>query len=160
VIAELCGYATATGASHPTAGNSRPDGIRNAVLGALRDAALEPKDVSFIVSSASGLPREDAVECEAIRAVFGDFADQVPVTSIRSMVGHCDAGAGALDVAAACLAARDGRLPATLNYETPDPDCNLRIVAGSAAEAGPVGLVVSAGLGSQAACIVVKRFEP
>ena len=158
-IAEIVGYGTATGATHPSAGNMNPDGVVNAMERAIKDAGMSPEDISFVISSASGMPREDAVECHGIREALGEAADHIPVTSIRSMVGHLDAGSGALDICAACLAAQHGLLPATINYETADPDCNLKIVTGPPAQVGPVGLVVTVGLGSQATCLIVKRVE-
>ena len=158
-IAEILGYATCTGASKPPTDDMNGDGVALSIAKALADAGIDAGEVSFIVSSASGLPKEDATEWQGIQKALGDRAASIPVTSIRSMVGHLASGAGALDFAAACVVARDGILPPTLNFEAGDPGFELNVATGAAAEVGPVGLVVTLGDYSQAASIVVKRFE-
>jgi len=158
-IAEILGYATCTGASEPPTNETNCEGVALSITKALADADMEPDEISFIVSSASGLPKEDLVEWQGIQKALGDAAASIPVTSIRSMLGHLASGSGALDFAAGCLAARDFVLPATLNFESGDAGFKLNVVTGAPADVGPVGLIVTLGDYSQAASIVVKRFE-
>jgi len=159
IAAEIIGYATCTGGSKAPIGELNAQGIELSITKALDDASLTTDDVSFIVSSASGLPEEDSLEAQAILKVFGERAASIPVTSIRSMIGHLAAGSGALDFAAACLAVRDGKLPGTINFDKGDPDFGLNVITGSPVDVGPVGLVITSGSFSQASSIVVKRFE-
>jgi 3-oxoacyl-[acyl-carrier-protein] synthase II len=96
---------------------------------ALRDAALEPADVDHINAHGTATRLNDPAESRAIHAALGPRATTVPVTSVKSSLGHTLGAAGALEVAASLLAANEGFIPPTLNYESPDPECPLEVVA-------------------------------
>jgi 3-oxoacyl-[acyl-carrier-protein] synthase II len=99
---------------------------------ALRNARLEPADIDYINAHGTSTPANDATETAAIKTVYGDAAYRVPISSTKSMTGHLLGGAGAIEALACVLAIRDGVVPPTINYETPDPDCDLDYVPNEA----------------------------
>jgi 3-oxoacyl-[acyl-carrier-protein] synthase II len=98
---------------------------------ALADAGVEPAGVGYISAHGTGTPANDAAETAAIKRVFGPLAYQVPVSSIKSMIGHTMGAASAIETVACCLALAHDFLPPTINYNEPDPDCDLDYVAGA-----------------------------
>jgi 3-oxoacyl-[acyl-carrier-protein] synthase II len=125
---------------------------------ALTDAGISPDQVDHINSHGTGTKYNDVTETQAIKAVFGKHAYRMPVTSIKSMLGHMMGAAGAVEAVASVLAIRHGIVPPTINYTEPDPDCDLDIVANAAREQ-PLTTVLSnsAGIGGCNAAIVLKR---
>ncbi len=123
--AEAAGFGATCDAYRITDG--RPDGTSatRAIEQCLRDADAVPTDVGYVNAHGTGTRMNDVIETLAIRRAFGPHADAMPVSSTKSMVGHLLAGAGAVEFAATVLAIRDGFLPPTINYETPDPECDL-----------------------------------
>jgi len=99
-----------------------------AVQRALKDASLNPSDVDYINAHGTGTPENDRTECEVFKAVFGERLKNIPVSSIKSMLGHTMGAAAALESIACCLAIRDQKIPPTINYETPDPECDIDCV--------------------------------
>jgi 3-oxoacyl-[acyl-carrier-protein] synthase II len=158
ILAELTGYGSAADAFRVT--DSHPEG-RGAIAcmrQALADAGLNPLDVGYINAHGTSTKVNDAVESLAIHNVFGSAAP--PVSSIKSMIGHLIAGAGAVELIACVEAIRQGLLPPTIHYETPDPECNLDYIANRARECRiRHALSNSFGFGGQDVSLVVSRFE-
>jgi 3-oxoacyl-[acyl-carrier-protein] synthase II len=125
----------------------------------LADAGVEPKDVDHINSHGTSTPLGDVAETQAIKAVFGAGAHDVPITANKSMLGHGLGSAGAMETLAAVLAIQDNVLPPTINLDHPDPECDLDYVPHTA-RAAKVDIVLknSFGMGNQNACLVLKRY--
>jgi 3-oxoacyl-[acyl-carrier-protein] synthase II len=159
ILAEVVGYGSTADAFRIT--DQDPDG-RGAVLAmteALRDARLTPADIHYINAHGTGTKENDGNETSAIRQVFGERAKDVPVSSIKSMMGHLIAAAGAVEMITCVLAIRDHVLPPTMNLETPDPECDLDYVPNKARKAKvDVALSNSFGFGGQNDTIIVRRF--
>lgn len=159
ILAEVVGYGSTADAYRIT--DQDPDG-RGAVVAmteALTDANLKPTDVHYINAHGTGTKENDGNETNAIRIVFGDNAKQVPVSSIKSMMGHLIAAAGAVELITCVLAIRDNVLPPTMNLETPDPECDLDYVPNQARKAKvDVVLSNSFGFGGQNDTLIVKRW--
>ena len=141
ILAELSGYGLATDAAHIT----RPsvEGQAHAMRLALEDAAMSPGEIGYINAHGTGTQANDAVETAAIKAVFGEAARRVPVSSTKSMHGHLLGAAGALEFVAALEAMRRGVIPPTMNLAIPDPECDLDYVPGEARRAQAMGAVMS-----------------
>jgi 3-oxoacyl-[acyl-carrier-protein] synthase II len=131
----------------------------HAMRAALRDAGLSPADIGHINAHGLGTKDRDADEARAIREVFGVVADTVPVTATKSYIGNLGAGSGAVELMASVLALREGRLPRTLNYDTPDRACRLNIVADDETPAGRSFLNLSVTPQGQAAVLCVAAAE-
>ena len=127
---------------------------------ALEDADLVPSDVDYINAHGTSTPLNDAGETRAIKMVFGDDAYQMPISSTKSMTGHLMGSAGAIEAAFCLLAMRDGILPPTINYETPDPVCDLDYVPNEARRATVnVAMSNSFGFGGHNGTVVFRRLE-
>jgi 3-oxoacyl-[acyl-carrier-protein] synthase II len=133
IYAELSGYGASADAYHLTAPDPSGDGARRAMRQALERAGVAPSAVDYINAHGTSTGLGDAAETGAIKQVFG--ADAPPVSSTKSMTGHLLGGAGSLEAAICVLAMRDGVLPPTINYATPDPECDLDYVPNTAREA-------------------------
>lgn len=159
VLAEAAGFGATCDAYRITDG--RPDGTlaTRAIEACLRDAEAVPTDVGYVNAHGTGTRMNDIIETIAIRRAFGPRADAVPVSSTKSMVGHLLAAAGAVEFAATVLAIRDGFLPPTINYETPDPECDLDYIP-NRARAARIDAAVSNsfGFGGQNACLLIRRW--
>jgi 3-oxoacyl-[acyl-carrier-protein] synthase II len=132
IYAEIVGYGMTSDAYHMTAPDPDGDGAIRAMTGALRDAGLRPEDVGYINAHGTSTPYNDKTETLAIKQVFGDHARRLPVSSTKSMTGHLLGAAGGIEAIATVLALQQGTLPPTINYETPDPDCDLDYVPNAA----------------------------
>jgi 3-oxoacyl-[acyl-carrier-protein] synthase II len=140
----------------------QPDGedSARAMMLALKDAGLEPRDADYINAHGTSTLANDIAETKAIKNVFGDYAYKIPVSSTKSMIGHSVGAAGAMETVACCLAIEHRTIPPTINYEYPDPECDLDYVPNEAREAQlDVVLCNSFGFGSVNACILLKRFS-
>lgn len=137
---EICGFGMSADASDIVTPSQ--DGASRAITSALADAGMAPEDVSYINAHGTATAANDRTECAAIRQVFGASADGLQVSSTKSMHGHAIGAAGALEAAACLMAMRDSVIPPTINYEEPDPDCDLDIVPNEARDA-PVGAALS-----------------
>jgi 3-oxoacyl-[acyl-carrier-protein] synthase II len=98
----------------------------------MADAGIEPREVGYISAHGTGTAVNDRIETAAVKEAFGDAASHVPMSSIKSMLGHTMGAASAIEAASCVLAVRDGALPPTINYETPDPQCDLDYVPNQA----------------------------
>ncbi len=160
IYAEITGYGSTADAFRIT--DSHPDG-RGAIAcirGALTDSGLSPSDIGYINAHGTSTQVNDKVETLAIKKVFGDGAYEVPVSSTKSMLGHLIAAAGAVELIICVMALRQGVLPPTINYETPDPECDLDYVPNAAREKRVRNaLSNSFGFGGQNVSLVVSRFE-
>ena len=159
VYAELAGAGWSFDATDDTAPDS--EGESMAIRRAINDADITPADVDYINAHGTSTPYNDRSETEAVKLALGEeHAYRIAISSTKSMTGHLAAGAGGIEGVAAVLALHHGRIPPTINYETPDPDCDLDIVPN---EARPADLRVvlsnSFGLGGQNACVVFRRYE-
>ncbi len=156
VICELAGVAWSFDATDDTAPDVDGQGL--AMRRALKDAGLTMDEVDYINAHGTSTQLNDKTETAAIKQVFGERAYGIPVSSTKSMTGHLAAAAGAVEAAACVLALRDQVIPPTINYEFPDPDCDLDYVPNQARQAKlGVALSNAFGLGGQNSCLVFRR---
>jgi len=134
IFAEFAGYGMSADAHHMTAPDPEGRGAVLAMRRALADARLDPRDVDYVNAHGTGTPQNDPIETRAIKAVFGEHAWRLAVTSTKSQIGHCLGAAGAIEVLATVLALRHGFIPPTVNLEEPDPQCDLDYVPRTARE--------------------------
>jgi 3-oxoacyl-[acyl-carrier-protein] synthase II len=128
VYAEVAGYGFSCDAYHMTAGHPHARGGISAMEFALKSAGVDPRHVDYISAHGTGTHTNDRLETIAIKRVFGDYAHQVPISSIKSMLGHTMGAASAIEAVACVLAIADDRIPPTINLINPDPDCDLDFV--------------------------------
>jgi 3-oxoacyl-[acyl-carrier-protein] synthase II len=146
IYAELVGYGMTADAYHMTAPDPDGDGAVRAMAAALRDGGLRPEDVSYVNAHGTSTPYNDKTETLAIKQVFGDHARRLAVSSTKSMTGHLLGAAGGIETVVTVLALQQGLLPPTINYEKPDPDCDLDYVPNVARKA-EVDAAISNGFG-------------
>jgi len=159
IYAELTGYALNADAHHITAPAPEGEGAQRCMKLALKDAGLQPADVGYINAHGTSTKMNDANESLAIKKVFGDAARSVMVSSTKSMTGHMLGAAGGVETAICALTLSRGVVAPTINYTTPDPDCDLDYVPNTAREM-PTRIAVSTsfGFGGQNAAIVMRQF--
>ena len=160
IYAELVGYGNTADAYHLTAPEPEGDGMVRAMREALRDADVAAPDIGYINAHGTSTILNDKTESAAVIKVFGDHARRLKISSIKSMIGHLLAASGAVEFAATVLSVSTGRIPPTINYEQPDPECPLDYVT-RGAESIKLGVAMSQsfGFGGGNACLVVKRYE-
>jgi 3-oxoacyl-[acyl-carrier-protein] synthase II len=159
IWAEVVGYGMTGDAFHITQPSEDADGAARAMRLALADANVAPEQVDYINAHGTSTPYNDRLETLAIKKVFGEYAYRVPVSSTKSMTGHLLGGAGGLEAGLAALAMRDQILPPTINYENPDPDCDLDYVPNQARKARiEYVLSNSFGFGGTNAALLLKRY--
>ncbi len=146
IYAEIVGYGMTADAYHMTAPDPDGDGAVRAMTAALKDGGLRPEDVGYINAHGTSTPYNDKTETLAIKQVFGAHADRLAVSSTKSMTGHLLGAAGGIEAVVTVLALHHGILPPTINYETPDPDCDLDYVPNAARKA-EVETAISNGFG-------------
>jgi 3-oxoacyl-[acyl-carrier-protein] synthase II len=160
IYAELTGYGSTADAFRVTDSHEEGRGAIACMKGALQDAGLAPSDVGYINAHGTSTKVNDFVETLAIKQVFGEGAYEVPVSSSKSMLGHLIAAGGAVELITCIEAIRQGRVPPTINYETPDPECDLDYVPNQAREKRfRHALSNSFGFGGQNISLVVSRFD-
>lgn len=157
IMAELVSYGASADAYHLT--QPRPDGLgaAEAMHRALNEGKLEAEEIDYINAHGTGTPLNDLVETRAIKEVFGNHAYRIPVTSIKSMIGHCLGAAGAIEVLASVLAMRGGFVPPTVNLENADTECDLDYVP-QASRSARLGTVLSNsyGFGGNNTSVIVR----
>ncbi|MGZ8562000.1 MAG: beta-ketoacyl-ACP synthase II [Candidatus Limnocylindria bacterium] len=160
IIAEVAGGAMTGDAFHISAPDPTGDGATRAMVRALRDAGVAPEEVDYIVAHGTSTPLNDATETKAIHGAFGAHAARLAVSSNKSMIGHTLGAAGAISALAAVCSIRDGVIPPTINYETPDPACDLDYVPNTARHAAVRTVIINGfGFGGQNAVAVFRRYE-
>jgi 3-oxoacyl-[acyl-carrier-protein] synthase II len=157
VLGEIRGYGATTDAYHLTGPDPSGTASARAMQLAIEDAGAHPEEIDHVNAHATSTPLGDRLETVALRRILGDRAEQVPITANKSMTGHMFAASGALEAAVSLLTIQRSLIPPTINYETPDPECDLDYVPNVARER-PVRLVLSNsfGFGGQNACLVVS----
>jgi len=159
ILAEVAGYGMSGDAYHITQPAEGGDGAYRVMRAALRDAKVEPDRVGYVNAHGTSTPIGDAIETQAMKKAFGDHARKIPVSSTKSMTGHLLGGAGGLEAGISVLALRDQILPPTINYEVPDPECDLDYVPNKARKvAVEYALSNSFGFGGTNAALVFRRW--
>jgi 3-oxoacyl-[acyl-carrier-protein] synthase II len=160
VYAELVGYGMTSDAYHITAPDPKSEGPAMAMTNALKDAKVNPEEVNYINAHGTSTPLNDKVETLAIKSVFRDYAKKIAVSSTKSMTGHLLGAAGGVEFVATSLAIKQDVVPPTINYQYPDPDCDLDYVPNIARELKvEVALTNSLGFGGHNAILVLKKFK-
>ena len=161
IYAEVIGYGMTGDAHHMTAPDPEGDGAARAMAAALRDAALEPSAVGYINAHGTSTPYNDKFETMAIKRVFGEHARKLAVSSTKSMTGHLLGAAGGVEAIATVFAIHHGILPPTINYEKPDPDCDLDYIPNVARKQDvEVALSNAFGFGGTNATLAFKKYRP
>ena len=161
IYAEVLGYGNAADAHHVTAPEPDGAGAARAMRWALEDAGLGPEDIDYINAHGTSTRLNDPIETAAIKQVFGEAAYRIPISATKSMIGHTMGAAGALGAIAAVLTLTSGWIHPTINYETPDPACDLDYVPNTARRAEVRAAMVNAfGFGGHNVALVLGRWPP
>ena len=160
IYAELVGYGSTCDASHITAPDPMGEGAVRAMKQAMARAKWRREDVDLINAHGTSTPLNDKMESTAIRTVFGAHTDSLMINSTKSMIGHCLGAAGALETIAAIQSFEEGFVHPTINYENPDPECNIPVVGkeGIYADVSRI-LVNNFGFGGHNGVLAIQRFE-
>jgi 3-oxoacyl-[acyl-carrier-protein] synthase II len=160
IYAEILGYAGTSDAHHITEPAPAGAGLARALSRALKKADLDPTAVEYINAHGTSTRYNDTNETAAIKSVFGDHAYHLAISSTKSMTGHMMGAAGAAEAIITTLALRDGILPPTINYEEPDPECDLDYVPNSARPASiRIAASNSMGFGGHNAVLILRKYQ-
>jgi 3-oxoacyl-[acyl-carrier-protein] synthase II len=160
IIAEIVGYGMTCDAYHITAPDPEGDGATRAMQIAIKDARLNPEDVDYVNAHGTSTKLNDKIETYSMKKAFGDHARKLAVSSTKSMTGHLLGAAGGVEFVVCCLAIKDRVVPPTINYEHPDPECDLDYVPNVAREIDvEVCMSNSLGFGGHDASLIVKKFK-
>ncbi|MCH7578079.1 MAG: beta-ketoacyl-ACP synthase II [Chloroflexi bacterium] len=160
IIAEIAGYGACSDAHHVVAPCADGEGATRAMTWAMEDAGVTPEEIDYISAHGTSTKLNDSSETFAIKKAFGEQAYRVPISATKSMIGHPFGAAGALESVACLESMRHGIIHPTINYEHPDPECDLDYVPNEARRADiRVALKNSFGFGGQNACLLFKRLE-
>ncbi|HYM91468.1 MAG TPA: beta-ketoacyl-[acyl-carrier-protein] synthase II, partial [bacterium] len=158
IYAEMIGYGKSADAFHITQPDPEGDGAARAIRNALKDAGLEPAEVGYINAHGTSTPYNDRLETLAIKRVWGAEARRVPVSSTKSMTSHLLGAAGGVEAITCALAIGRGMLPPTINYEEPDPECDLDYIPNAPRPARiDVAMSNAFGFGGHNAILVLRR---
>jgi 3-oxoacyl-[acyl-carrier-protein] synthase II len=161
IYAEIAGHASSSDAYHMAAPEPMGRGPVLAMRWALQDASLPLEAVDYINAHGTSTPLNDSTETKAIKNLFGEHAYKLAVSSTKSMIGHTMGAAGALEAIASIMTIYHGKIPPTINYEDPDPECDLDYTPNQTRlHEVEVAMSNSFGLGGQNACLVMKKFHP
>lgn len=159
ILCELLGYGSTDDAYHITAPNENADGPQRAMVMALKDGGIRPDQVAYVNAHGTSTQLNDKIETLAIKRTFGDHAKKLAVSSTKSMTGHLLGASGAIELAATTLMMQHSRVHPTINYETPDPDCDLDYVPNVARELRvDFAISNSLGFGGHNTCLLLGRF--
>jgi len=161
IYGELIGYGVSSDAAHMTEPDPTGENPARAMRMAFADAGIEPAEVDYVNAHATSTPLGDASETRVLKLALGEeHARETPISSTKGATGHCFGAAGAVEAMFTTLAIRDGKVPPTINYEEPDPECDLDYVPNESRDADVrVAVSNSFGFGGHNACIVVRRLE-
>jgi len=160
ILCELSGYGTTDDAHHISAPAENGAGAAMSMKIALEDANLNVKDIEYINAHGTSTPLNDKSETAAIKTVFGEQAYSIPVSSTKSMTGHLLGASGAVEAVFSVMAIREGILPPTINYQTPDPQCDLDYIPNQPRKVSPKHVMSNSfGFGGHNATLVISRFE-
>ncbi len=161
ILAEVLGYGASSDAFHVVQPDEDGAGAARAMQWALQDAAVDHDEIDYINAHGTSTPLNDAVETKAIKRVFGEGAYKIPISATKSMIGHSLGAAGGMEAVACVKTILDGVVHPTINYENPDPECDLDYVPNEARKVRvKTALSNSFGFGGQNACVVFGAFEP
>jgi 3-oxoacyl-[acyl-carrier-protein] synthase II len=159
VYGEIIGYGMSGDAFHITQPDPEGDGAYRAMRMALRTACLKPEQIDYINAHGTSTPYNDRLETLAIKRALGDYAYKTKVSSTKSMIGHTLGAAGAIESLICLLSMRDGKVPPTINYEKPDPDCDLDYIPNKAQDHKvDVALSNSFGFGGHNVCLAFRKL--
>ena len=160
IYAEIVGHSSSADGYHIAAPDPNAKGAIRAIRWVLQDAGISPNDIDYINAHGTSTPLNDPTETQAIKTVFGEHAYRLAVSSTKSMLGHALGASGSIEALACALTITHGTIPPTINYEYPDPDCDLDYVPNQPrAKNVDYALSNSLGLGGQNACLILKRFQ-
>jgi len=159
VYAELAGFGMSADATHITAPCEDGAGQRRAMLLAIEQAGIQPEEIDYINAHGTSTPLNDPAETQAIKGALGEVAREIKISSTKSQIGHLLGAAGGVEAVATVLSMLHGHIPATLNYEIPDPACDLDYTPSAVSMEIDVALSNSFGFGGQNATLVFKRAE-
>jgi 3-oxoacyl-[acyl-carrier-protein] synthase II len=161
ILAEVVGYGTSGDAYHMTAPAPEGEGAARAIENAIKDAGISPEDIDYVNAHGTSTKFNDLFETMAIKKALGEHAYKVKISSIKSMIGHLLGAAGGVEVVSCVKTIETGIIPPTINYEEPDPECDLDYTPNRAVRAN-VRYVLknSFGFGGTNACLILKRYEP
>lgn len=160
ILAEVCGLGFTSDAYNMAAPDPEGNGAARAMQIALRQSGMRPEDIDYVAAHGTATKLNDSSETKAMKRALGEHAYTIPVVSIKPMIGHTMGAAGAFGVYTIVQAIRTGWVPPTINYETPDPECDLDYVPNVARRASvDAGMANAFGFGGQNASLIVRRFE-
>lgn len=160
ILAEIVGYGSSGDANHITAPAPEGEGLQRAIVEALRTAGLNATDVGYVNAHGTSTPFNDKAETDALKAVFGDHAKKLMVSSTKSMTGHLLGAAGGVEAVISILALAHGVLPPTINYEEPDPECDLDYIPNTSREVRVEAAISnSSGFGGTNAVLAFRRYR-
>lgn len=160
ILAEIVGFGMTCDAYHITAPDPDGQGAASAMSAALKDAQMKPEEIDYINAHGTSTKLNDKIETLSMKKAFGEHSKKVMVSSTKSVTGHLLGAAGGVEFVACCLAIKDGVVPPTINYEHPDPDCDLDYVPNTARKVNVDACMSnSLGFGGHNASLVVKKFK-
>jgi len=159
ILAELVGYGATADSFHVTQPLESGDGAARAMTLAMKRGGIRPEEIGYINAHGTSTPLNDAMETKAIKTAFGDYARKVPISSTKSMTGHLIGAAGAIEPAICIMTILKGIIPPTINYEHPDPECDLDYVPNVARPARvDIALTNSFGFGGHNSVLILRRY--
>jgi len=160
IYAEVLGYGTTSDAGHITAPDPEGKGAAAAMRAAISDAGVAPENVDYINAHGTSTPLGDKAETQAIKAVFGDHAHKMKLSSTKGALGHSLGASGGIEAVISCKTIQESLIAPTINYSTPDPECDLDYTPNQAAKCEVnVAMSNSFGFGGHNACIVFRKYS-